>query len=116
MTFTKGGKGEVTTFYKQIVEHALDEKCRLVVLDNAATMFAGNQIDQSQVRQFVDVACGGIASKIGGGVLLCAHPSKSGMSAGTGDSGSVQWNAAFRSRMYLTCPEVDGASDKTKLL
>lgn len=102
MTFGSGGKGEVTTFRNQILERALDEKCRLVVLDNAATMFPGNPVDQSQVRQFVDIACGQIATKINGAVLLCAHPSKGGIASGEGDSGSVQWNAALRSRLYLS--------------
>ena len=115
MVFNRQGQGEVTPFQRQIIECARDEMAKLVILDNAATMFPGDAINASQVRQFVDIACGGIASAIGGSVILCAHPSKSGMSTGTGDSGSVQWNAAFRSRLFLHHPKIDGADDRTAL-
>lgn len=116
MVFNRQGQGEVTAFQRQIIECARDENAKLVILDNAATLFPGDAINASQVRQFVDVACGGIASAIGGSVILCAHPSKAGMSTGTGDSGSVQWNAAFRSRLFLHHPKVDGIEDRTTLL
>ena len=101
MTFSKSGKGEVTPFQKWIIERALDEKVGLVALDHAAAMFAGNAVEPSQVRQFVSVACGGIATKIDGAVLLLAHPSQSAMRSGDGGGYGVQWNAAARSRLYI---------------
>ncbi|WP_322994240.1 bifunctional DNA primase/polymerase [Castellaniella sp.] len=113
MTFDRQGKGQVTTFQRQIIERARDERATVVILDNASTMFPGDAVNASIVRQFVDVACGGIASAIHGAVLLCAHPSKSGMSTGSGDAGSVQWNAAVRSRLYLRRPQVDGVEDRS---
>lgn len=117
MVFAKSGKGEVTPFQKQIVEQALDEKARIVTLDNAATMFPGSAIDQSQVRQFVDVACGGIASKIDGAVMLLAHPSQSAMRSGDGGGYGVQWNAAARSRLYTEhVKDADGKSDPHSLM
>ena len=42
-----------------------------------------------------------------GAVVLTAHPSLSGMSSGTGLSGSTAWHNAVRSRLYLTRPKVD---------
>ena len=35
------------------------------------------------------------------GVLLTSHPSLTGISSGTGLSGSTAWNASVRSRMYF---------------
>jgi len=35
-------------------------------------------------------------------VVLLAHPSLSGMTSGSGSSGSTGWNNAVRSRLYLT--------------
>ena len=43
--------------------------------------------------------------------LLLAHPSLTGMSTGTGMSGSTGWNNAARSRMYF---QVKKASDGTE--
>lgn len=116
MTFDRQGKGQVTAFQRQIVERARDERAQVVILDNASTMFPGDAVNASMVRQFVDIACGGIASAIHGAVILCAHPSKSGMSTGSGDAGSVQWNAAVRSRLYLRRPQVDGVEDRSALV
>ena len=56
-------------------------------MDTAADTFGGNENDRSQVRQFVSRALGSIAQKINGAVLLCAHPSRSGLSSGEGDGG-----------------------------
>ena len=41
--------------------------------------FGGNENNRTQVRQFVQNACAQIARKINGAVLLCAHPSGSGI-------------------------------------
>lgn len=100
MTFD-GGVGQLTPFWHQVHEAATSFGARLVVLDTAADLFGGNENDRGQVRQFVQGACTRLAQKIDGAVLLCAHPSRSGMSTGTGDSGSTGWNAAFRSRLFF---------------
>src|ERR1700733_1268716 len=100
MTFARGG-GELTPFHSHVLEAALDLEARLVIVDTAADTFGGNENDRSQVRQFVSRALGSIAQKINGAVLLCAHPSRSGLSSGEGDGGSTGWSNAFRSRLYL---------------
>ena len=102
--FTRNGVGELTAFHSHVLEAALDAKARLVVVDTAADVFGGNENDRSQVRQFVSWALGSIAQKINGAVLLCAHPSRSGLASGEGDGGSTGWNNAFRSRLYLRAP------------
>ena len=37
----------------------------------------------------------------GAGVLLTSHPSLTGLSSGSGLSGSTAWNASVRSRLYF---------------
>ncbi|MCW2286223.1 RecA-family ATPase [Rhodoblastus acidophilus] len=108
MTFSKSGKGELTPLHKQMVEQSKDFGARLAVFDTAADFFAGNENDRGQVRQFIAVALGSIAEAIDGAVLLCAHPSRSGISSGTGDGGSTGWSNSFRSRLYLSMPECEG--------
>jgi RecA-family ATPase len=103
MTFRRG-VGEVTPFYGQVREAALDLKARFVVLDPVSLLYGGNEIFRGEVAQFV-AALGGIASAIGGAVLVCAHPSRAGVSSGSGDSGSTGWDAAFRSRLYQSIPK-----------
>lgn len=117
MTFGRSGKGEMTPLHKQIKEQARDFGARLAVLDTAADFFGGNENDRGQVRQFIAVALGSIAEAIDGAVLLCAHPSRSGMASGDGDGGSTAWSNSFRSRLYLSMPEGDDVpSDDERVL
>lgn len=73
---------------------------RLVVLDNLADIFGGNENVKSLARQFVGFLRG-LAIEFDCAVLLLAHPSLSGMSSGSGSSGNVAWNNSVRSRLYL---------------
>ena len=104
MTFGRNGAGELTKFYQHVLTAALDLKARLVVVDTAADVFGGNENDRNHVRQFVSRALGSMGQKIYGAVLLCAHPSRSGLSSGEGDGGSTGWNNSLRSRLFLRAP------------
>jgi RecA-family ATPase len=111
MTFDgkESSKGNLTAFFARLLDEVRKFGARFVVLDTAADLFGGNENIRSQVRQFVANACGRIAREIGGAVLLCAHPSLSGMASGSGSSGSTAWNNTVRSRLYLTqAPAEDG--------
>lgn len=44
-----------------------------------------------------------------GAVLLCAHPSRSGLATGEGDGGSTAWSNSVRSRLFFARPDGDGA-------
>lgn len=105
MTFSSKGKGELTPFHKEVREAALDLKAKLLGIDTVSDTFGGNENDRSQVRQYVSVALGSLARDIKGAVIACAHPSRSGLKSGEGDSGSTAWEAAFRSRLFLTTPQ-----------
>jgi RecA-family ATPase len=107
ISFDGRGRGELTPFYKQAVAASLDFGARLVIFDTAADGFAGNENSRPEVRQFVGYALNAWAQKINGAVLLCAHPSRSGLSSGSGDGGSTAWNNSMRSRLYLSSPEAE---------
>jgi RecA-family ATPase len=89
-----------TKLFTGIRDAALDIKPRLVVLDNSADIFGGNENDRAQVRQFIGILRG-MAIAAGCGVLLTSHPSLTGISSGSGLSGSTAWNASVRSRLYF---------------
>jgi RecA-family ATPase len=105
MTFARNGQGKVTNFFNQVRTAALDLGAKLIIIDTVADTFGGNQNDAGQVRQFVQFGLGQLARDTGGSVLACAHPSVAGINNDTGTSGSVQWDAAFRSRLYLGAPK-----------
>lgn len=74
---------------------------KVVVLDTLADMYPANENDRAKVRQFVGMLKS-LAITYDCAVVLLAHPSKSGMESGRGDSGSTAWNGSVRSRLYLT--------------
>lgn len=73
---------------------------RMLMLDNLADIFGGNENVKSLARQFIGILRG-LALEFDCAVLLLAHPSLSGMASGSGSSGNVAWNNSVRSRLYL---------------
>lgn len=78
----------------------------LLILDNQADTYGGNESHRSQVKHFIGMLRR-LALKHDCVVLLLSHPSLTGRSSGTGESGSTAWNNSVRCRMYLHKP--DGA-------
>src|SRR6202008_3520491 len=72
----------------------------LVVYDTLADLFAGNENSRPQARQFVQMLRG-LALRTRSPALLLSHPSLTGLSSGTGTSGSTAWSNSARSRLYL---------------
>jgi RecA-family ATPase len=91
---------KITKLFENIRGAACDLRPKLIVLDNAADIYGGNENDRAQVRQFVGILRG-MAMAAGAGVLLTSHPSLTGINTGTGLSGSTAWNASVRSRLYF---------------
>ena len=100
--------GETTWLHAQVMNHSLEFGAQVIVLDSLHDIFAGEENRRVQARQFVQ-ALREIAREIDGAVLFTAHPSLTGRSSGTGESGSTAWNNAVRSRLYLK--EADEQSD-----
>ena len=112
MRFDHNGTGTLTPFWRQLRDDAIAFAANLITIDTLADVFGGNQNDANQVRQFVQFALGRLARESGGSVVITAHPSNYGMASGSGSSGSVQWDAAFRSRLYLSKPKTESGDDE----
>jgi RecA-family ATPase len=96
----KSGKMEPTPLYEALLEMVGDIKPVMTGIAASADVFAGDEIDRSQVRQFIALLTR-LAMTAGGAVVLISHPSLSGISSGSGLSGSTAWHNSVRSRFYL---------------
>lgn len=89
-----------TPVFDQIDAMIAVSAARLVVIDTLADTYPGNENDRAMVRQFVGMMRG-LAIRHRCAVVLLAHPSLTGISTGTGASGSTAWNNSVRSRLYF---------------
>jgi AAA domain len=94
----KSGIIQPTPLFGRLEEAACDLHAALVAIEAAADVFAGNENDRSQVRQFIGLMTR-LARASGAAVLLVQHPSLTGLNSGTGTSGSTAWNNSVRARM-----------------
>jgi len=106
-TLAKGGTLEATPLLEAIEELLQRDRPDLLVLDTLADYFPGNENDRAQARQFIGMLRG-LAIRHECAVLMLAHPSLSGLSSGSGTSGSTGWNNSVRSRLYLSRVVQDG--------
>lgn len=97
--WTKSGRA--TDMLKLLVEMCMDLRPGLVIIDNAAAVYMGNELVRSEVTAFCRALEREVCHPTGTAVLLPSHPSRAGMASGDGLSGSTAWNAAVRSRIYL---------------
>lgn len=86
----------------------------LIVCDTLADLFGGDENHRAQARQFVGMLRG-LAIRHDATVLLLAHPSLSGISSGSGASGSTGWSNSVRSRLYLKRATVRDEGSRTEL-
>lgn len=100
----------LTPLYDDLTRRIEALKPALVVLDSAADVFGGNEIVRAEVRAFIG-SLRKLCHRFGCAIVILAHPSASGMSSGTGLSGSTHWSNAVRSRLYFRRPSKgeDGA-------
>jgi RecA-family ATPase len=111
MEFDQGGRAALTTLFNALEGAAIEFGAKLAILDTAADIFGGNENIRPQVRQFISSCLGKLARAIGGAVILCAHPSRAGLSTGEGDGASTAWNNGVRSRLYLSRVKEDEPHD-----
>jgi RecA-family ATPase len=91
---------EATPMFTDLRIRARDIKPRLLVIDNAADVYGGDEINRTQVNQFVSMLRV-LAREAETAVLVNAHPSLQGMASGRGTSGSTQWHNSVRQRQYM---------------
>jgi RecA-family ATPase len=108
----RNGLIKPTKLLGQLVAAASDVRPKLIILDNSADVFGGNENDRAQVRQFIGTLRG-LAIAADSGILLTSHPSLTGITSGSGISGSTAWHASVRSRLYMrrAVTEKDGEPD-----
>jgi RecA-family ATPase len=99
--FDNDGDLHVTPTFDQLLTDLRGFGAQLVILDTRADVFRGDQNDEAQARTFVRKITDRIAWELDGLVVLLFQPSRAGFRQGTGESGSVQWDASFRARCYL---------------
>ncbi len=112
MTFDKG-IGKYTETYSLMKEEIQDIGASFVIIDTAADTFGGNENARPEVRQYINLL-GQLAIDIQGTVLLCAHPSRSGLADETGSGGSTAWNNTLRSRLYLRRPKLKDGDEASE--
>ncbi|MEP7247914.1 MAG: AAA family ATPase, partial [Gammaproteobacteria bacterium] len=92
-----GGQLVGTPQLKELREQIGDYKADVVILDNIARLFAGNENDRHQVTSFIAMLTEA-AQPTNAGILLLGHPAKA---LGSEYSGSTAWEGAVRARLYL---------------
>ncbi len=90
-----------STLFDELDARAEAEGPVLIVIDTLADVYPSNENDRIKVRQFVGILRG-LALKRRCAVLLLGHPSLTGLSSGSGTSGSTAWSNSVRSRLYLS--------------
>jgi RecA-family ATPase len=86
----------------------------LLIIENAADVYAGNENNRTLVARFVRKHLGNLAQINGAAVGLIQHPSVSGLQDGTGRSGTTGWNNSGRWRLNFTkikSPDNEGARE-----
>lgn len=103
-TFDSEGKIRPAPSFRALRNTLEATRAGLVVLDNVAHLFTGNENDRGQVTAFVNLLYS-LCVDLGATVILIGHPNK----AGDSYSGSTAWLNAVRSQIVLEKPE--GAVD-----
>jgi RecA-family ATPase len=100
----KFGKLEITRLYEALRLRLEALRAKLVVLESSADLFGGDEINKTQVRQFITYLRK-LARDFDCAILLLSHPSIRGMNDGTGTSGNTAWSNSVRARMYFQAVE-----------
>lgn len=90
-----GGHLGATPLLEELRAQVHDYRADIVVLDNLARMFGGDENSRHEVTTFAALLRGAVGSAA---LVLLSHPAKA---AGSEFSGSTAWEAAVRSRWYL---------------
>lgn len=95
-TFNHEGEIEKTRTFELLGETIEESGAMVVILDNVAHLFCGNENDRGQATKFVNLLYS-LVRRWGITVVLLGHPNKSGDDY----SGSTAWRNAVRSQINL---------------
>jgi RecA-family ATPase len=99
-TFDADGRIRSTPAFALLKATVQQTKAKLIILDNVAHIFAGNENDRAQVTAFINLLYS-LCLDNGVSIVLIGHPNKSGDSY----SGSTAWLNAVRSHVTIAKPE-----------
>ena len=102
----RAGIIEPTPLFHRLHKAVCAIEPQTLVIDTSADVYAGNENDRMQVRQFVGLLRR-LAIEGNCSVLLCSHPSLTGINTGTGLSGSTSWHNSVRARMFFKTATTD---------
>lgn len=104
---SRQGTLQTTPLLSELDQAIGDHGASLLVLDTLADFHSGEENNRAVARQFIGILRG-LALRHECTVLLLAHPSLTGISSGSGLSGSTAWNNSVRSRLYFERVHEDG--------
>ena len=104
---SRQGTLQTTPLLSELDQTIADHGANLLVLDTLADFHSGQENDRAVARQFIGILRG-LALRHECTVLLLAHPSLTGISSGSGLSGSTAWSNSVRSRLYIERVTEDG--------
>jgi RecA-family ATPase len=102
----RNGLIKPTPLYARLLQAVTEIKPVLIGIDTSADVFAGDENNRAQARQFIGMLRK-IALQSNGYVLLNSHPSLTGINTGSGLSGSTGWHNSVRARAYFTPAKTD---------
>jgi RecA-family ATPase len=111
----RNGLIEPTQLFHKLKEAACDIQPKLIALDTSADIFAGNENDRAQVRQFIGLMRG-MAIEANAGVIIATHPSLTGINSGSGLSGNTAWHNSVRARAYVKQAKIQDGAEPDKAL
>lgn len=106
-TYDRNGDARTTEVWERFCLKCAEVRPDLIVVDNIAEVYGGDEIVRLQVRQFI-AGLTMLARQHDAAVVLIGHPSRQGMRDGSGYSGSTAWHNSVRSRLYLTWDDDSG--------
>ena len=104
---SRQGTLQTTPLLAELDQTIGDHGASLLILDTLADFHSGQENDRAVARQFIGILRG-LALRHECTILLLAHPSLTGISSGSGLSGSTAWSNSVRSRLYIERVTQDG--------
>mgnify|MGYP003671123403 CR=1 FL=1 len=104
-----------TPLMAALLDKVTETGANLLVLDYAAAIFGGNEIDRIQVSTFLRWL-NSVAKQHDIAILLLSHPSVDGMRGGRGTSGSTAWRNQSRAFLHLTVDDEQNDPEGRRLL
>ena len=101
-----------TSMLEELAAQVADYDAEVVILDNIARLFGGNENERHHVTTFVNLVAGACNRKRPTAIVLLGHPAKV---EGNEWARSTAWEAAVRSRWYFgrTLPDATGEALET---